>query len=167
MQQFECLSDWFIVAIFCGLILNISWEIITSGIYCSGDYIFRSWEAANSCVYVCECWPSLIPPSSDKHFCNTSSFENNNQKVRVFLNMDPTLSMDPSGLTRTPPKDLLSMGNVDGQLGGTAAQNPQVIMRFTRPEANEKCWPLWVNNVYGRVLWCCGYVACTQHEVED
>lgn len=53
--------------------------------------------------------------------------------------MDPTLSMDPSGLTRTPPKDLLSMGNVDGQLGGTAAQNPQVIMRFTRPEANEKC----------------------------
>ena len=50
--------------------------------------------------------------------------------------MDPTLSMDPSGLTRTPPKDLLSMGNVDGQLGGAGAQNPQVIT-FTIPEANK------------------------------
>lgn len=50
--------------------------------------------------------------------------------------MDPTLSMDPSGLTRTPPKDLLSMANVDGQLGGAGAQNPQVLT-FTIPEANK------------------------------
>lgn len=44
--------------------------------------------------------------------------------------------MDPSGLTRTPPKDLLSMANVDGQLGGAGAQNPQVLT-FTIPEANK------------------------------